>query len=241
MSVAKKGEIPLLAAFASLPIAVSTSVGGEVALRGNGKSSSSSASSGEVAQKGDGMTKEWRRAEREAEGNLLEEVLLSGEEYFLVPDQPRDKRAALPPASPMPKVRPYKRLSFLKRRIVALHLQGEKKERIAKALGIPPSSVTIVLRNPTTQAVIAEELSLTDDELAALKPLVVDRLRTTLRRPSDQRVGLQAIDLYMKSQHQYKDKPEKRHTAEDMIQEILKIRTEGAADITIARQEVKGK
>jgi hypothetical protein len=184
---------------------------------------------------------EWQAAISEAEGDSLEEALLGEEGYFLVPDQPKDTRAALPPASSLPKVRPYKRLCYLKRRVVALHLQGETREKISKALGIAPATVGIILRNPTTQAVISDELSFTDDDLRALKPLVVERLRTTLRRPSDQRVGLQAVDLYMKTQHQYKDRPDKARTAEDVIQEILKIRTEGPADITIARQEVKGK
>ena len=125
------------------------------------------------------------------------------------------------------------------RRIVALHMKGWSNEEIGRALGIQGAAVSVVLRNSTTQAIISDLLMECDEQMRAMAPLAVKRLRKTLETPTDQRVGLQAVDLYMKTQHKYREAPERARTAEDVIQEILKIRTDGAATIEIGRQEVK--
>ena len=181
---------------------------------------------------------EWQAALDELKEDPLGEIL-SGE-FLVPPERPSCDSVALPSATPYPKnIKAFKTLSMRQRRILALHMKGWGNEVIAKAMGVSPAAIQVTLRNPTTQAVLADFLSGSDAELRALAPLVVERMRTTLETPTDQRVGLQAVDLYNKTQHRYKDAPEAARTAEDVIQEILKIRTEGAADITVVRQEVK--
>lgn len=184
---------------------------------------------------------EWSNALDELQDEPLGEAL-SGE-FIVPPERPSatDPSILLPPSTPYPKkgIKPFGRLNIKHRRILALHMKGWSDEEIGKAMGVGAAAIQTTLRNPTTQDVLVDYLSGSAAELRALGPLVVERMRRTLTAPTDQRVGLQAVDLYNKTQHRYKDAPEAARTAEDVIQEILKIRTEGAADITIARQEVK--
>src|SRR4030042_793004 len=80
------------------------------------------------------ISAEWEEAIATAEEDKWGEY--KGERYFPIPEKPRMSGLPLPPGTPTPSIKPFKRLSYLARRVLALHLQGAPKGNIDLALDV---------------------------------------------------------------------------------------------------------
>lgn len=135
------------------------------------------------------------------------------------------------------KAKPIKRLSMKHRRVIALHLQGYDASKIASAMGLKAPTVYAILRNPTVQGIISQAISAYDDDIAALMGPAIGTVRFAMeQKESSLKEALRAADMAIKMNGKYRDVAEKGDTAEDVIQRIYQIESEGPVSIKVAEQ-----
>lgn len=118
------------------------------------------------------------------------------------------------------------------KKAIALHLAGYRNLDISEMLQMPPSWVSITLRDPLARAVIESYHADNDDRLAALYPQAIDAVQRSLLS-SDYKAALKASEIFFKTQGKFKEgeKREKNITAEDVARQIVQVK--GEATITL--------
>jgi hypothetical protein len=117
-------------------------------------------------------------------------------------------------------------------------MQAYSNTDIAAMLEVSPAFVANTIRDALGQEVIAAGLADYEHELKALAPLVVDRIRQALRG-GDHKDALGAANFWAKTQGKFAAAEVTASSAEDVVQKILQIRSEGPVEITLAEQDVK--
>lgn len=141
----------------------------------------------------------------------------------------------LPPAR---RRTPLARLRIKHLRVLSLHMQGGSNTEIATLLEVTPAFVANTIRDELSQEVIAAGLADYEHELKALAPLVVERTRRALR-DGDHKDALGAANFWAKTQGKFAATEKTASSAEDVVQKILQIRSEGPVEITLAEQDVR--
>lgn len=116
---------------------------------------------------------------------------------------------------------PFKRLRMKHRRVIALHVSGYSNAEVARMLDVSQGAVAYILSNETVRPVLTAIYEQFDSELKSLYPLAIDSMRLAMRE-GEHKDALKAADLYFKTQGTYDRKEEAGHTAESVIEMILK-------------------
>ncbi len=131
------------------------------------------------------------------------------------------------------KIKPIKRLTVKHRRMVALYCMGYSNKTIAEALDCNPTTVGIVLRNPTVQPLLDTAYADSQRELRALVPLGNEVIRKRL-----QLGDLKAVDRLYTALNKGSSGGEGVVTAEDVVERIIRIR-HGDVEVTVGEQVKK--
>jgi hypothetical protein len=131
----------------------------------------------------------------------------------------RDRRMATL-AGPRPS--DLARLSPAHRACIAYHMAGRSAADTATRLGRPVSWVVTTLNDPLSKRVIQILAEHNVSEIAALTGLATAAIREQLIAGTAGN-KLRAADMVFRSQGMYATEDEKKTTAEDVIQEILKL------------------
>ena len=137
------------------------------------------------------------------------------------------------------KAKPIKRYTLRHKRMLALYLQGYSPTQIAANLGCAPATVSSVVNNPRSKDVIEEAISHYDMRLKALQGPAIDTLHSAMEG-EDMRCALEAAKVVLKSQG--KTEPAAvmaAGTAEDVVQEIYRIESDGPVSVTVGKQQTK--
>jgi hypothetical protein len=138
--------------------------------------------------------------------------------------------AALPTISSLQtaKTASFRRLKVAHRRVIALHIRGIPSAEIDTILGRGQGYAGSVLRNPAVQPILDAIYRDYDNELRALYPLTIKRMRGILEEGSDSD-ALRATELWHKIHGTMDRVKDERATAEDVIEQILeKIMPDGS-------------
>ena len=138
--------------------------------------------------------------------------------------------------SPTRGAKPLKKLSAKHRQIIALLLQGYSNNAVAEIFAMTPSRISIIRNDPLVQEVMGRHLNDADQQLGALLPEAVDAVKRGLH---SEKHAMKAAEMVLKSAGKFKEdeRGSGPATAEDVAAEIIRIRSEGAVDVTIARKE----
>lgn len=137
--------------------------------------------------------------------------------------------------------KPLVRLKPIHRQVFALHMSGVSNIDIATIVDRDPSWISTVLRDPLMRSIIGRTIDDLDNELRALFAQAVRALRDGLDpAKADLRTRLRAADQFWRTQGKYRDDGKDAATAEDVIQQILRVRSEGPVEIEVGQQRASG-
>ena len=116
-------------------------------------------------------------------------------------------------------VKPLKKLNTWHKKALLFHLAGFSNGDIAAAFHKTDSTISLILSDPLSQAIIERIHKGYDHEFRALYGKAVDGLRNRMD-DSDPMVQLRAIDSWMRESARREDRKEGKRSAEDVIQAI---------------------
>tara|TARA_Y100000310_G_C20584992_1_gene764925 strand:- start:310 stop:840 length:531 start_codon:yes stop_codon:yes gene_type:complete len=131
--------------------------------------------------------------------------------------------------------KPLKKLRPVHRKIIGMHLAGFANCEIAEVVSMSQSRISTLLTDPLLLEIIEQGHDAADKELRALTPKAIHVLRTAMDS-GDYKHSLRAAEDVLRTQGKFDKVSEEGQTAEDVIQRILKIKSDGPVDVTIGEQ-----
>ncbi len=129
-----------------------------------------------------------------------------------------------------------KRLNVRHRQIMALWLAGYNLNEISQTLDCAYATVHRVLNDETVQHHLGQVSEKTDGEIRDLIPRSIQVLRDALNN-EDPKFALRAAENVLKMNGKFNDKAEESESAEDVVQRILQVESEGPVKITYGEHQ----
>ncbi|NNG47345.1 MAG: helix-turn-helix domain-containing protein [Deltaproteobacteria bacterium] len=140
-----------------------------------------------------------------------------------------------------PNAAPIRKYSLRGRRILSLYEQGYSKADIARSMGMAPSTVSAIINNPTSAAILQQSIAEAEQQFRNLAPQAVSAMREALDSGQEIETRRKAAkDFFDVSARRASIKEaEVSGSAEELIETAMKIATESGATVEIAQRRHK--
>lgn len=165
-------------------------------------------------------------------GKVIQRIELKREKHTV------SLREVLLPLEDIPADRvKLKPLTNSQKGVIALHLAGMSYTTIAKMTNYRPAVIAYIMNHPSAQELLAKGYEQIDREAKSLYGPAIETVRAGIQ-DDDLRIGLKASEIALKLLGKADPNLAKgdNATAEDVIQRILEIRSEGPVEIRLAEQ-----